>query len=221
MIRSWVEDLLTLTDKYWGRYSFNRDPLIGKISRSAQDLHYQKTVENAAALAHRLQVEHGVKTPEGYLKQLGVKLCYKNADPGSGYTLFASYEEPDTITVFLETVEATAKLIAEYQLYDLVGDTKPADLLIAHELYHFLEQTVPDVYSALKHITLWKLGPIENRSRIYCLEEIGAMAFAKELTGLKCSPFIFDFLMLYAWNPEKAGILYDVLMKSKAGREEL
>ncbi len=220
MIREWVEDLLTLSDEDWSRYAFNRDPFVGRIPPAGQLDYSQKARDSAAALARRLRSEHGANSIAHLAKQLGVKLFYKSEVSGGGYTLFANYDEPDTITVFLENAEATDRLLAQEGLHDLVGEIKTADLLIAHELYHYLEQTVPDIYTAQKHIVLWKLGKFENRSRIICLEEIGAMAFARELTGLKCSPYLFDVIMLYPRNPQRAKHMYESFTGFRSRRSE-
>jgi hypothetical protein len=220
MIRGWIEDLLTLTEDDWFHYAFNCDPFVGRITRPSQSEYCQKAADSAVALAYHLRGEYGDNTIDYYAKQMGVSLLYKSEESSSGYTMFACYKEPNTITVFLDNAEATDKLLAENKLQELVGTVKTADLLAAHELYHYLEQTIPDIYTAQKHITLWKLGPIENLSRIICLEEIGAMAFAKELTGLKCSPYVFNVIMLYPRNPQRAKKLYETFMGFGSGRSE-
>jgi len=215
MIRDWVEGLLTFTDKDWGRYSFSRDPLVGRFTEAEQEEYRQKAANCAVELANYIRCKYGNNSPGQLAKLLGIKLLYKKADMGGVYTMFACYEEPDTITVFLDNAEAADKLLMDQELHELVGNVKTVDLLTAHELYHYLEQTMPNIYTAQKHITLWKLGPIENKSRIVCLEEIGAMAFAKELTGLKCSPYLFDVIMLYPRDPERAKKLYESFMSFK------
>lgn len=215
MIKGWVEDLSTLTAEDWARYSFNHDPLVGRLPPASQLEHRQKAAGGAAALALRLRGEYpGLPIPE-LAKQQGVRLVFKRLESGTGYTLFASYEEPATITIFLNNAEATDQLLEEEHLQEWVGNIKTADLLIAHELYHYYEHILPDLYTTQKHVLLWKLGPFENRSRILCLEEIGAMAFAKELVGLKCSPHVFDVLMLYPQNPQRAKNLYESFMSYK------
>lgn len=216
MIRNWVEDLLTLTNDDWGRYSFSRDPLIGKIGEEEQVKYREKAEGCALEIAMHLQSEYGDTPVEQLIKLLGIKLFYKKSDMNSVYTMFACFEEPDTITIFRDNAEATDKLLKEQELYELFGNVKTTDLLIAHELYHYLEYALPNVYTVQKNITLWKLGPIKNRSRIVCLEEIGAMTFARELTRLKCSPYIFDVIMMYVQNPMRAKKLYESFMAFKA-----
>jgi hypothetical protein len=87
-------------------------------------------------------------------------------------------------------------------------------------LYHYLEHSLPGIYTAQKHIVLWKIGPLKNQSRILCLEEIGAMTFAKTLVGLNCSAYLFDVLMLFPRNPQRAKELYTNYMGNKGKRTE-
>lgn len=212
MIRNWVEDLLQLTDQDWRYYSFSRDPLIGKITPAMRSEHGQKTVACAQNIAHRMRTEYPTQTPEQIASLLGVKIQNRKIVADFGYTMYAWYEEPDTIVISHENLDLADKLIIEEKLNEFVGNVATADVVIGHELYHFLEQTVPDVYSTLELITLWKIGPFKNRSRIVSLEEIGAMTFTQELMRLNCSPYIFEFIMLCALNIQKAKKLHDYLM---------
>ena len=86
-------------------------------------------------------------------------------------------------------------------------------MLISHELYHYLEFTRNDVFSAQQHIKVWQIGPFKNVSRINCLGEIGAMSFARELLGLTYSPNIFNVMMLYAQNPVSAEQLFTKILE--------
>jgi len=122
--------------------------------------------------------------------------------------MFACFEEPNTITVFKDNADATDKLIDENGLREVLGNLKTVDVLISHELYHFLEFTREDVYSAQQKMKVWQIGPFKNVSRIKCLGEIGAMSFARELLGLTYSPNIFNVMMLYAQNPVSAERLF-------------
>jgi len=215
MIKDWVGDLMTLTDEDWSRYAFNRDPFVARIPRAGQLEYCQKAMSCGVEQAQRLRKEDKTASPESLARQMDLNLLFKEGWSDSGYTLFACYEEPRTITIFVDNSDATDELVAENGLNELIGNAKAADLLIAHELYHYLEQSLPNVYTAQKRIALWKLGPFENRSKILCLAEIGAMAFTKELVGLECSPYLFNVLMLLPGNPQKAKKLYETIMRFK------
>jgi len=221
MIEAWVEDILTLTDEDWSRYAFNRDPFVVRIKPDQQMNYTHEAMNCGKNLARRLRTEYGDVSPEELVKRMGLHLNYQNGQSSDGYLMFAYFEEPDSITLFLDNADATDALIDELGVRDSLGDVKTSDLLLAHELYHYLEQNQPDIYTAQKHITLWKVGPFENRSRIICLEEIGAMAFAKELVGLRCSAYLFNVLMLCPKNPQRARELYENIMAFKVKKEVL
>ncbi len=221
MIRQWVDDLLSFTDDDWARYSFNRDPLVGRLSHACQVDHRQKTIDSALALTMRLRKDYKYNDIHHLATQLGIRVLKKEFLSSSGYSVFAFFEEPDTITVYSDNAEATDRILLQHALYEMVGYVRTADLLLAHEVYHYLEKHVPDIYSAQKHLTLWNIGLIKNQSRIICLEEIGAMAFAKEVTGLKCSPYLFNVIMMYPQNPQRAKNIYENYMRVKPISKEL
>lgn len=220
MIQEWAADLLTLSDLDWCRYAFNRDPLVGRISPAQQEEFSRNAMECGLRLAQDLFSEYGDLSPEALARQLGLNLSFRSGENSAGTTLFATFEEPDSITINAGNAEATDQLILEEGLEPVTGAIKTAQLLIAHELYHYLELSRPNIYTAQKLITLWKIGPLVNLSRIPCLEEIGAMAFARELVGLKCSAYLFDVLMLYPQNPQRARETYDQFIRFGSRREE-
>lgn len=208
MIEKWIGELSKLSDEDWSRYSFISEPLVNRISIEKRQEYHQKTKENARALACELQQEFGFISPKMLARKLNLRLVEKNAEDGGGFSLFASFEEPDTITVFTDNAEKTDQLIDEKELRNIVGNVKTIDLLIAHELYHYLELSRNDIYSAIERIKVWQIGPLKNISRIKCLGEIGAMAFAREYLQIPCSPYLFNVIMLYVQNPVSAERLY-------------
>jgi hypothetical protein len=220
MIKEWVSDLLTLSDADWGAFSFSRDPLLGKVPPEQRLSHWQKARESAQALARGVAQEQGDRSPLELARRLKVQVVYAQGESAEAYTMYAAYQEPDKITIYARHAEAADHLIHEEQLGLLPDGVHTAEVLIAHELYHYLEQTTPGVYSVQKHLTLWRLGPLENRSRILCLEEVGAMAFAQELLGLISSPYILEVVMLYDQSPNRAGRLHQNMMKFHGAWEE-
>lgn len=208
MIEVWVSELLKLTDEDWARYAFLSEPLVNRISLEMRTRFSQETTRNAKQLAQELRQSFG-NIPSGQiLNRLNINLIEKPAQEGGGFSMFACFEEPNTITVFRDNADTTDKLIDENGLRDVVGNTKTVDVLISHELYHFLEFSRDDVYSTQQKMKVWQVGPFKNISRIKCLGEIGAMSFSRELLGLPYSPNIFNVMMLYAQNPVSAERLF-------------
>jgi len=208
MIEAWIRDLQQLTDEDWARYAFLSEPLVNRLSLEQRKEYRQETTLNAIHLAQEIRQQYGNISPDIVVRKLNLNLVEKNAQEGGGFSMFACFEEPNTITVFRDNADATDKLIDEKGLREVVGDIKTVDLLISHELYHFLEFSRSDVYSVSTRIKVWQIGPLKNISRIKCLGEIGAMAFARELLGLSYSPNLFNVLMLYTQNPVSAERLF-------------
>ena len=83
------------------------------------------------------------------------------------------------------------------------------NVLLAHELFHAVEeQHADEIYTRTEKVELWR-KPFSNRSSIACLSEMAAMAFARELLGLDCSPYMLDVLLVYAYDKEAAWGLYE------------
>ncbi len=215
MITSWVSELLLLTDEDWARYAFLSEPLVNRISIDKRIQYSQEAAKSAGKLALEIKQRFGDIPITQLLKNLNLNLVEKTVQEGGGFSMFAFFEEPKTIAVFSDNANATDKLIDENGLRGMVGDIKTADLLIAHELYHFFELIRNDVFSAQQRIKVWQIGPFKNVSRIRCLGEIGAMSFARELLGLTYSPNIFNVLMLYAQNPVSAERLYMNILEAR------
>lgn len=217
MIREYVERLGLLSESDWCCYAFAREPLSGRLKADEKLEHYRKAVECGRALAASLKEKHGEKTASQYLKMEGVSVHLDDLELDSSFMTFARIDFPSDVTLYVKNAEATDRLIRENDLVSMVGSVPTSEVLLAHELCHFYENRMPDLYIHQKHVLLFKLGRWENRSRILCLSEIAAMAYARELTGLLCSPYIYDVMMTYACNPQRAKQLYDGIIRVVSG----
>lgn len=213
MIAAWVSELLQLTDQDWARYAFLSEPLVNRISLDKRNQYSQETTLDAIRLAQEIRQQFRDVSTEQLLRHLNINYLVKAAQDGGGFSMFACFEEPSTITVFRDNADATDKLVDENGLREVVGNIRTVDVLISHEMYHFLEFARSDVYSVQQKMKVWQVGPFKNISRIKCLGEIGAMSFARELLGLTYSPNIFNVMMLYAQNPVSAERLFTRILE--------
>ena len=94
----------------------------------------------------------------------------------------------------------------------LFSDINIEELLLAHEIFHFIEENDDDIFTRTEKIRLWKIGPIKNDSNIVCLGEIAGMAFAKELLKISYSPYILDVFLVYLYNIQASYGLYKEIM---------
>lgn len=213
MIKDFIENLILLDEEDWGRYAFGREPLVGKLSSEQLQMYYRNASECGINLARSIRSKYQGKSVKECAELEGAKVQIADIGQDGILTIFATFTEPDTITVFKNNADRTDEVIEEEGLSEKLGAVTTADLLLAHELFHYIELMTPEIYTRQKHLTLFKFWKIINRSRIMCLEEIGAMAFAKEFTGLRCSPYLYDILMLYCCNPQKARMQYENMME--------
>lgn len=203
-VRRLAEELCALTEEDWLLYIFAGDPLSGRLDRGQKLEHAGKAVACGRELAQQLLLAQGPLPMEERVRACGGRLVRPEPPSAGLLPLFAAFTEPDEISVYTGNAQATDALLQQEGLEELTGSVPTEEVLLAHELYHLLEHRDPSLYTRQKHLRLWKIGRWENRSSILCLSEMAAMAFAQAMTGLGCSVYVLDVLMLYVNNPQLA-----------------
>jgi len=209
-----IEKLKSMTVVQWGQYAFSRDPIGRKISQEQKEVYIKKAnqcgKEQAFRLIKKQQDQKG--SVWDMAAQLGI-VINKEASAGSDdYIVFAKYNYPKTITLYMKNVIDLNAFIEAHGLSDLLGAIKIEEILLAHELYHFCEEHFPNVYSKIEKFTLWKIGPFKYKTGVIAIREIAAMSFAQTLLGLPYSPYLFDSLLLLPHDKEKAvKLMADIL----------
>lgn len=212
MIRDLIVELKTL-DKYeWGHYVFNRDPIHNKVSSQGKKEIIEKANECGYKEAVILKNRYGVKSSREYAEHLGIKISELEDDDSKDYILFARFNSPDKISIYMKNIKKCEELVKNENLNQLLDNVKIEDVLIAHEMFHFIENNDRDIYTRQVKIMLWKLGPIKYHSGLVAPGEIAAMAFARELLQLSYYPNLFDILLLYPHDNMTAKALYDEVM---------
>ena len=192
MIKDLIREL-KLLDKYeWGSYTFNRDPIHNKVSRQEKKDMIEKANECGYHEALLLREKYGIKSPMEYAQLLGIKVSELEDEGSKDYILFARFNSPNNISVYMKNVRKAEELIKNENLNMMLGGVKIEDVLIAHEMFHFIEDNNRDIYT-----------------RLVAPGEIAAMAFARELLKLSYYPNLFDILLLYPHNSKTAKALYD------------
>ncbi|RDU38160.1 hypothetical protein DRW41_00900 [Neobacillus piezotolerans] len=208
MIAENVNVLTNISDQEWGHYAFSRDPLNRKvIDHVKQDL-IEKAIECGKHQAVQVRQNYPNHSIKEIAAKMNTKISVKDSYGTENYIMFACYNSPDSITLFKDNIELVNKLIQEHQLEQMLEEVDVEELLIAHELFHYIEEHDADIFTKNMKITLWKLGKFEYKSRLAALSEIAAMQFAKEMLTLRFNPFVFDVLMLFPLNEGKANQLF-------------
>lgn len=104
-----------------------------------------------------------------------------------GWGCLPVFHEPDIIEIDGQNAADTDDALQKAGVYETLGAVPTRNILLAHELYHFLAFRDGEGFTAQKHVTLWKLGRFAYKSSVPGLQEIAAMAFAQKATGLVCS----------------------------------
>nr|AGS53630.1 hypothetical protein [uncultured bacterium contig00074] len=210
-----VENLCKIDDAAWARYAFLREPLNGKFNDPQRLELTRKALACGSEIAAGCVRQHGTSDPALLAQRLQLMVAYPATPQNLDRVLFAEYREPNLIRVYMDCLNRAEKLFCEPGVAAALGDGgQIKNLLIAHELYHHLEkQLEKEVWTRAYRVTLWKLGPIRNRSTVSALSEIAAMGFSKELTGVPYSPYVLDAFLVYGYSPQIASELYEEMMR--------
>lgn len=215
MINEKIDYLLSMTDEEWGRYAFELDPLNKKIDNDLKEEMILKANKCGQDAAKKIRESYGNISIKDIAKKLSLNVTYKDAKGMDNYIVFACYNSPNKITVFRENIKMAMHFIKEEKLENKLNNVNLEDILIAHEMFHYLEENNKEMYSNQEKIVLWKLGKFNYKSKLIALGEIAAMAFAKELLKLTYNPYLFDVLMLYPHDATKTDNLLEEITNLK------
>jgi hypothetical protein len=208
-IKEIISELKAIDENVWGIYTFKRDPIVGKVSDKEKEEIIAEAIECGRQEAIDLKNKYGNISCRQYAGHLGISISEDEKGNSGDYILFARFNAPDRISVYMDNVKKTEEIVREENLNRLLDEVKIEDVLIAHEIFHFIESSDKNIYTRRKKIRLWRIGPIEYTSGLMAVGEIAAMAFARELLSLSYSPNLFDILLLLPHDENKARMLYE------------
>ncbi|MDI6618952.1 MAG: hypothetical protein QME45_09810 [Clostridiales bacterium] len=207
MIKELIDELKTIDENTWGAYIFKRDPIGNRVAEKEDII--EKAGECGRREAAALKDKYGYRPCREYAKCLGLIISrYEDCD-SKDYILFARFNAPDRISIYMDSVNKAEEIVKEENLSGLLDGVKIEDVLIAHEMFHFIESRDKEIYTRKKRVKLWNIGPIKYTSGLVAAGEIAAMAFARELLSLSYYPGLFDILLLWPHDENKAKVLYE------------
>lgn len=219
MITEMLKNLLALPNSFWDDYAFHNELLTSKISPKRKKELIIETHKCGKGLADNILSTTPDITPSLLINLLNLNVNYINEPFSSEYVMFACFNKPNKVQIFNNTIEKAKSIIDTNNLNDLLCNVDIFDVLLSHEIYHYLEYKMPYIYTNQKLLTLWSFGKFKFKSNIICLNEIGAMTFTQELLNLPYSPYIFDLLFLYSQNEQMAKELYDNIINLSKKKE--
>lgn len=217
MIKEKVDFLISMNDEEWGQYAFSRDPLKGKVSYELRKEMIEKANECGKKEAIKLKEKYKDVPIKKIIKRMNIDYIEKNSNVTETYIMFACYNSPNKITIFKKNKTMVEEFIKENDLSSKLEYIDVESMLLAHELFHHIEENNKDIYTKNEKVVLWKIGSYKYKSGLVCIGEIAAMAFAKELLSINYNPYVFDVLMLYPHDKNKATELYKEIEEFKGG----
>lgn len=215
-----MRDLADIPDEDWHNYAFSTEPLEGKFTDETRAAYGEKSRACGKDYAQRMIKQYGTNDPVQLARALKMNVSYPEYPEKTDRVTFAEFREPRDICIYMDAVKRAKRSLQEDGALDvLTTNLDVSRLLLAHELFHFVEEShKKDIYTRTEKIQLWKVGPVRNTSVVIAFSEIAAMAFAKELIGLPYSPYLMDVFLVYGYSPQEASGVYETMMQY-AGRE--
>jgi hypothetical protein len=212
-LKSTIEKLMVLDDISWGKVLLSRDPLFDKIN--AEDV--ERFIDDAHACAESLFQKHIGLTdvaPSVFAKKENITIKVDDAPPMEEYLYFGHYfHQPPTIEVSQLALEKVTGVMQEMDM--AMEKVNLQELIMAHEIFHYLKAKFSLEQKA--SVTIPLFGKLKRTYRVKRVEEVAAVRFSKLWLGLSFCPAIFDILLIYSVNPERAKRLSIEQLK-KGGR---
>lgn len=209
-----VEDLCAIEEEDWCKYAFSREPLNGRFTDEQRLNLTRQAIACGRDWAGQIVKQYHTGDARRLAEQMGAVVDYPLMPQNTSRVLFAEFRDPNKIHVYMDGVNKGEALFEEPGVRRALGSQLDiAALLIAHELFHMVEErNKKEIWTRTYKIELWAPKPLHNRSSVGVLGEIAAMSFAKTLTGLRYSPYVMDAYLVYGYSPEAASALYEEMM---------
>jgi len=200
-----VEKLIKVDDISWGLYAFSRDILNNKVSYAEKKNLIKKAIKCGRMKAKEIYEQCGTNDIKSVAKYLGLKVEYLDEEIMNDRMLFALFTPPKNISIMKEPIK---KALSSKEVMDILTETDIENLILAHEIFHFIEEDDNEIFTRKQKVILWKIFNYKHTSTIRALSEIAAMSFAKEFNAITYSPFLLDVILYYGYNKKSSGKLY-------------
>lgn len=194
-------DVAAASPETLGLVMLQADPHAWRLDRSTQFAAVSDALADGIAAAGKLRTRFTDLSSEQIARGLGLQVEMTDDDPMVGSIWrFAEYRPRSaSIVLYSRGLGPLERSLPSSRAARLLGRATPRDVFIAHELYHHIEATRPDVPIARRYQpSLLRIGNWHWRTGIAALAEIAAGAFAQSLLDLPCHPKALDFIAVDA-----------------------
>jgi len=202
-------------DKHFAALLLQADPLAGKLTSAQREQIIGGAMQCGIDVARMLGEQFSSAAPSEIARLMGLKI----AEGGiAGKLVLSSYDANSaTITLHRSLTLRVKQWAAEEEL---LPPFELDELAIAHELFHVCESRDSEIFSRRFKVTLWRLGPLQNRSTVPAAGEIAAASCAKRLCCLGFSPILLEPVILRSAGAESVEAWFDRLERAKQGMKD-
>lgn len=212
IIKAQLRKLMKMSQKNFSYYQIGLDPIKGKIPKGEEEEIIENSIFCGDSEAKNLKEKYSDLSICGLAKSLGINVEYKDKQGALDFVYFGLFESPNKIFIYDGNIKEAVSLLKELKIHDFHVDFR--DIVLAHEIFHFIEEHDKSLYTNTRRIKLWSLGRIyTHTSNLICTGEIAAMSFSKTLLNLDFDPNILDYIFLAAFDFEKADKLFHRMIK--------
>lgn len=208
-VKEKVIELIKIPNDALSLYLLNQDRFKHKLSLETKKDIIVQSINEGTIQAQLLRQKYPKYQVKDLIEALDIKLVYLNETNPEDYIMLAHYFD-NTITLYQENINKLTLFIKELDI-DILNHINITDIILAHELYHYLEDQNQDLYTNNVKVKLFKY--FKKTVSISSACEIGAMAFAQSLLDLSFSPIIFSYPTIYIFNPLNSEPLYQTMLK--------
>lgn len=192
---------LGCADDVWYRDIIKKDICGCELSADEERAVLDGAVGTAARLAQRITARYGSSSPQELLQVMNLKLRHTREELREPFLYLGLYE-PGTRTITLN--DSTLSQIQQFIEINRLADLTPAEALtniaVYHEIFHALEEEIPDIYTRSRMLTRKVLGIFPRKRGLDGASEVGAVHFSRCMTGITCSPCIYERYLLVSLN---------------------
>ncbi|WP_321386720.1 hypothetical protein [uncultured Enterococcus sp.] len=210
-MKAYKEQLQQTSEKRFITIAFDRDRIGRKLSEVQQENLCQLAQAEGNRLGIQLKQDFPELLPSEIAELFGVDVLYKEYTIHESFTSIGYFEIPNQIVVNKKLKEKDS-YFKEQGLPEMQFKNWK-EIVIAHELFHYIQEQTPELFVNQYRIELWKLGPYHHQSSFSLLGELAGMAFAKSLLSLDFYPGMIEWYLLYAYFPEKMEQQAELLLK--------
>jgi hypothetical protein len=210
-MKVYKERLKQTAEQQFVTIAFNRDRIGSRLSEAQQKNLYQLAQTEGERIGKQLKQDFPDLLPSEIAEWFGVNVVYKEYTIHESFTSIGYFEIPDQIVVNQKLKEKD-DYFKEQGLPEMQFKIWK-EIVIAHELFHYIQEQTPELFVNQYRVELWKLGPYHHQSSFSLLGELAGMAFAKALLALDFYPGVIEWYLLYAYFPEKMEQQAELLLK--------